>query len=423
MIINLKVLKLFLIFLITVGVFICFSCNETAENAAVIDSSDSLIETDKTLPDEVLFAYSKPSDCFESIVNTGNYEIGETKLLQHYKIGEQILTNYGNLEWILLSKSYINNRLRIHFISDINGCSSKAIDVFFLTGNEVASVFSFEQQDKTIGTRHFIVVITKTGKEYFDAIFELVCSGSGQCEILKTDDNFCLPEMKSYNEFKKIFPKIYEEFNSCLNSKSYYREFVQEDLQRPDKTYIAHFISNYYDSNIINHISKFDFDRDINFYNIDRVYSVGSQFNISTRSLEKVFFRKNVRNVNKPIEICFLSTWPWYDYWDDNVKDMQKFSIFGRDSIVSVFGYVDNAIKFDNQYLVVISKTGRNSFFTQIFKESCGNHSCSIEQIYYLPHQNHFQKIKSRTDFIKWFPKISQEISERDIVIGVQRDF
>lgn len=331
------------------------SCKENNSDSNCADKSFSVTEEySSPLPNEVIFEYNKPEECFESIINM--YEIeSPAKLLASYKMGIDIKPAYGHLQWFLIS-SVTDSGLKIHFISKAHG-TSREIRIFSLLGEELVTVFSFIQYDKTIGYRNFIVAITKTGDEYFNAVFEQVCGGSVQneeyhtffCDIQKIDANFCLPVLRSYKEFKLVFPKIYKEFDSCTKKKNYSRDFEREDFLDPDKYYIAHFIGSGSDDAIISNISDYTFERIFSWEPVDKVYSIGKQISNPFYFLKKVFFRIDDLNVNKPYEICFVFPVQWIHYNDDKVNNILKFPISGKDSILSVFDYTDTASVFYNQ--------------------------------------------------------------------------
>ena len=107
----------------------------------------------------------------------------------------------------------------------------------------------------------------------------------------------------------------------------------------------------------------------------DRIFTAGKHLPFD-EGYDWVFFRKC--RSGKGIHLCFLNR---YDYVED-LYTLEQFELGGDDSVVTVFARKeDNPENSAHSMLIVISKDAENHYYTDMFRESCGNQSCHMYNV------------------------------------------
>lgn len=337
-----------------------------------ISNNQTIVETDYQ---ELLFAYNSPFECTETIINI--FPSGDPtycSLVSEFIIGIDIKNEFARLKSILVSKSNnYENRLSVVFVSQTRQPREWEFNRFDLSGNELVSVFRYTfQNTEEFQKEDVIVCISRTDTDYFTEMYFESCGVSGLCGLYKLPTITPLQGLRNYEEVVAKLSSINDSINICNIFNHNNNDFY------PVYTYSAYFIGEYNDENIRNRATdtshwipcSYAYHEFAELYNIDLK---GFWFT------DKVYFRQNIC-VSEVIEICFVSSVPWYDYVDDRVRSIESFIISGKDDVTAVFTFEDSASFVDNQFLVVQSRTG-DSIKYDVYNESCGNHSCGIHTV------------------------------------------
>lgn len=398
-----------------------YSCNSNSKDKLEEINQeielDSLIVNDEinssSFPTELFLEYNNPQNSFESLIQIYNgYNEPNRQLVAKYEIGKDIVLNYGNLEWILISKRADNNyydpSYKIHFISTIGNKMAREYSDFDIIDynilgetSDLVSVFKAEYNDEQIGLRKFIVVISKIDNDFFNNIFEITCSARANCSIkqLFICDDF--PVAKTNTEFNEVFPLYMSAKQKCDSSEIQFNVMHYET----NNITVLHYVDTLNKRSVNKTFEGTSFYNGDNvFYNIDNFYTIGKEIKTEF-CFENVFFRK----LDGITQICFTRKYAWWNCEDENISHIERFDLPKESTIMSVFAYAKK------DYIVVISKTAKGKYQTSLFWETCGNRYCSMEQVIYDNHNVLFKDVKTYEDFIEIYPKICKH---NDLVIN-----
>lgn len=392
--------------------------NQKAKSDSLIVNNDTLV---KNLPIEYILKHNDSPNVYDTVIQLFNsYDEISRNLIAKYKIRKNIFVNWGNLEWVLISKKYFYKDndypvFKIHFISYIGNKMAREYCDFVIPNDSILakkadliSVFKIKYNDRQIGIRKFIVVISKIDNKYYNNIFEITCSSKYNCNISELFVCNDFPIEKNHREFKKVFAKYMSTKHKCDTPKTVLSNSDFDGTHfRPENKTILYF-SNTFNKKSINKL--FDgtslYNGKYVFNSLNMFYTIGKE--IKTKLyLNNVFFRK----LNGISQICFIYRNPEDDLDDSEFSYIQKFNLPKESTILSVFGY---SCKRDIGYnlIVVISKTNTGKYRTSLYRESYGNRYCSMEQVIFKNQDKLFKDVKKYEDFIKIFPKIYKENNE-----------
>ena len=407
--------KISFIVILSLGLFSCNSNQKNEklqQNCKITDTLNTNEEVENNyFPDnEFIVEYKNPQDSLENVIQIFNsYNEAYRKVIAKYKIGKDILLNYGNIESILITEKVFDDYtpvLKIHFISSVGNKNAREYCDFCIPNDtltklpyELLSVFKAEYKDKQQGLRQFIVVISDVEHNYYNNIYEIKCSKQGNCKI----EQLCLgkdfPVAKNFEEFNNVFPKY-------MSNKSKNGVSDKTTYEKPYNKAVLYYVDTL-NKKSINKI--FDgqnyYNGKVNFKTIDDFYTIGKE--IKTK-----FYFRNLffREFNGIPQICFTRIVPDWDYDYDKISYIEKYDFPEKTTIVSVFGYsYKRDINYPENFIVVISKADTGKYRTSLFRESCGNRYCSIEKVYFENQEKLFENVKKYEDFVKVFPKIMKE--------------
>lgn len=363
---------------------------------------------------EALLCYNKPEECFHSLFNLYRSAGSNNTELSVFNAKNDIGMTEGNLEWIVFSKpDYLNGIFtgRLLFVSEVaHNPKAKEIKLFTLPGRNLADILKYCYIDSANHKRTFIVVITTGCDE------DLTCNFVTVIEIFQRYMEF------GYHliEFEKQISYISDKKSFLDNAPEVIEQTMPTKIKNrvraisiSNSDYIAIFSgeSSLYD--VKNSLSCFIYSKGGYYYrSIDEVYSVGNDLSVNGHGVvEKIFFRQKVHKNKKTIQICFTEfNCP---FTDGNAKEIEAFTLSGKDSVVSVFGY--NWLK-DNETIEIIAVISRSeqshSYYTNIYTISCGQRCCYVEEIVFENHHFIFRQVKTYEDFLKTFPAIKSRYNK-----------
>lgn len=357
---------------------------------------------------EALLFYNSPEECFHSLFNLYQYKGSNNIELSVFNARKDIGITEGNLEWIVFSKPDYNNGIftgRLLFVSEVaHNPKAKEIKIFTLPGKNLTDIFQYCYIDSALHKRTFIVVITNGCDGDLSNSYVTVI------EILQRYMEFGYNQTEFKNQRcnisdkKSFFDSAPEVFEQTMPTKIKKRVRA---ISIFNSDYIAFFSSDSSPFDLKASLSCFIYSKGGYYYrSIDEVYSVGNDISINGQGVvEKIFFRRKINKNKKTIQICFTEF--NCHYTDGNAKEIEAFTLSGKDSIVSVFGY--NWVK-DNETIEIIAVISwseqSNSYFTNMFTISCGQRCCFVEEIVFENQHFIFGEVITYEDFQKIFPAI-----------------